>query len=98
MKINFLDRFNRDVEVGGDYTRGSDQEINTLVTEKEEFIYPLSFTEWMKEFGVSSKFEIDTATEEDIKQLLAETERKRKNLIITNALKYNRNNQNKYVS
>lgn len=63
----------------------------------EPFEYPLSFEEWCKEFNVSSKFVVDTNTETDILELLKETERRRKELIIKNAQLYNRLNQNKYL-
>lgn len=63
----------------------------------EQFEYPLSFEDWAKEFNVSSEFVLDTNAETEIVELLKETERRRKELIIKNAQLYNRSNQNKYI-
>jgi hypothetical protein len=80
----------RDIELGG----SGSSTVSYDVFPKPEFEYPLSLEEWMAEFKVSSKYEIDTNLEEHIKDLTKKFNLEVKKSKLETLKKYCRVNQN----
>jgi hypothetical protein len=64
------------------------------VSEQPSFVYPLSYEEWVKELGVSSKYVPDWGTELEIIELTERYKADVKETKIKSLKKYCRINQN----